>query len=198
MGVAALASLFERDAQAVTSTADSPACRISRRKPSASSICSNPAALRRWSCSTTSLGSKNSRAPIFRIPFAEASGSPACRPRNRAFRWCRRSFSFAQRGNSGAWVSELLPYTREIADKLTFIKTVTPKRSTTIRRSRWRKPVSVWAAARAWAPGSRYGLGCETEDLPAFCRHDLELRRRPAALRPPLGQRLSCPAAIKA
>src|SRR5271156_5569071 len=30
-------------------------------------------------------------------------------------------FSFAQRGNSGAWVSELLPHTASIADQLTFI-----------------------------------------------------------------------------
>ena len=33
-------------------------------------------------------------------------------------------FEFAQRGSSGAWVSELLPHTAKIADDLTFIKTV--------------------------------------------------------------------------
>ena len=33
-------------------------------------------------------------------------------------------FSFAQRGNSGAWVSELLPYTAKIADQLTFVKSL--------------------------------------------------------------------------
>src|ERR1700730_11112229 len=33
-------------------------------------------------------------------------------------------FAFEQHGKSGAWVSELLPYTARIADDLTFIKTV--------------------------------------------------------------------------
>src|SRR5271167_4384266 len=33
-------------------------------------------------------------------------------------------FTFAQRGESGAWLSELLPHTAKIADQLTFIKTV--------------------------------------------------------------------------
>src|SRR5262245_40333880 len=31
-------------------------------------------------------------------------------------------FSFAQHGQSGAWVSELMPYTAKVADNLTFIK----------------------------------------------------------------------------
>ena len=33
-------------------------------------------------------------------------------------------FRFERRGQSGAWVSDLLPHTAKIADKLTFIKTV--------------------------------------------------------------------------
>ena len=33
-------------------------------------------------------------------------------------------FTFAQHGQSGAWVSELLPYTAKVADHLTFVKTV--------------------------------------------------------------------------
>ena len=33
-------------------------------------------------------------------------------------------FAFAQRGKSGAWVSDLLPHTASIADRLTFIRSV--------------------------------------------------------------------------
>src|SRR5579863_7732287 len=33
-------------------------------------------------------------------------------------------FQFARYGNSGAWVSELLPYTAKIADQLTFVKSL--------------------------------------------------------------------------
>ena len=41
-----------------------------------------------------------------------------------ASRWCRRNSQFAQHGQSGAWVSELLPHTAKIADQLTFVKSV--------------------------------------------------------------------------
>src|SRR6476659_4600900 len=33
-------------------------------------------------------------------------------------------FAFARRGQSGAWVSDLLPYTAKIADRLTFVTSV--------------------------------------------------------------------------
>src|SRR5579872_3204326 len=33
-------------------------------------------------------------------------------------------FEFARRGNSGAWISELLPHTAKVADRLTFIKSL--------------------------------------------------------------------------
>ena len=61
---------------------------------------------------------RTSRAPICPIPSARGSGSPACRPRSRASRSCRRSFSSQQHGKSGAWVSELMPHTAKIADEL--------------------------------------------------------------------------------
>ena len=90
VGLAALAGLWAA-MRAPRPTAGCPACRISRRRPSASSTCSNRAALRRWNCSTTSRGCASSRAPNCRSPCAAASGSPACRRRNPASRWCRRS-----------------------------------------------------------------------------------------------------------
>ena len=50
------------------------------------------------------------------------------------------SFKFAQHGQSGAWVSELLPHTAKVVDDLAVIKTVTPRPSITIRRSPISKP----------------------------------------------------------
>ena len=43
-------------------------------------------------------------------------------------------FKFAQYGQSGAWLSELLPHTAKIADDLCFVRSCTPNRSITIRR----------------------------------------------------------------
>ena len=55
IGVAALASVFGKDARAAErGLVDWRDCRTSRRRPSASSISSSRAAHRRWSCSTTS------------------------------------------------------------------------------------------------------------------------------------------------
>src|SRR5947199_5418282 len=78
-------------------------------------------------------------------------------------------FAFEQRGNSGAWVSELLPHTAKIADRLTFLKSVNTEEinhdpavtmAQTGFRLGGRPSMGAWVA---------YGIGCETEDLPAFC-----------------------------
>jgi len=77
-------------------------------------------------------------------------------------------FQFARYGNSGAWVSELLPYTAKAADQLTFIKSVHTEAINhdpavtfiqTGSQIAGRPSIGAWLA---------YGIGCETEDLPAF------------------------------
>jgi hypothetical protein len=78
-------------------------------------------------------------------------------------------FAFAQRGKSGAWVSELLPFTAAIADKLTFIKTVNTEEinhdpAVTMLQTGFR--LGGRPSMGAWVS---YGIGCETDDLPAFC-----------------------------
>src|SRR5947209_7364638 len=78
-------------------------------------------------------------------------------------------FAFSQHGQSGAWVSELLPHTAKIADRLTFLKAVNTEEinhdpavtmAQTGFRLGGRPSLGSWVA---------YGIGCETEDLPAFC-----------------------------
>jgi len=77
-------------------------------------------------------------------------------------------FAFSQHGNSGAWVSELLPYTAKIADQLTFIKSMHTEAINhdpavtfiqTGSQIAGRPSIGAWLA---------YGIGSETEDLPAF------------------------------
>ncbi|MBV9937086.1 MAG: DUF1501 domain-containing protein [Acidobacteriaceae bacterium] len=77
-------------------------------------------------------------------------------------------FEFAQRGQSGAWVSELLPYTAKIADQLTFIKSVNTEEinhdpAVTMAQTGFR--LGGRPSMGAWIS---YGIGCETENLPAF------------------------------
>ncbi len=78
-------------------------------------------------------------------------------------------FAFEQRGQSGAWMSELLPYTAKIADRLTFIKTVNTEEinhdpAVTMIQTGFR--LGGRPSMGAWVS---YGLGSESENLPAFC-----------------------------
>jgi hypothetical protein len=77
-------------------------------------------------------------------------------------------FKFAQHGQSGAWVSELLPYTAKIADQLTFVKSMHTEAinhdpAVTFFQTGFqiagRPSIGSWLV---------YGLGSETKDLPGF------------------------------
>jgi hypothetical protein len=78
-------------------------------------------------------------------------------------------FGMSQRGQSGAWVGDLLPYTAKIADRLTFIKTLNTEEinhdpAVTMCQTGFR--LGGRPSMGAWIS---YGIGAETEDLPAFC-----------------------------
>jgi hypothetical protein len=77
-------------------------------------------------------------------------------------------FKFAQHGQSGATLSELLPHTAKLADKLTFIKSMFTEQinhdpaitfSLTGFQLAGRPSLGAWLS---------YGLGSENKDLPAF------------------------------
>ncbi len=78
-------------------------------------------------------------------------------------------FSFKQYGESGAWLSELMPYTANIADELCFV------------RSMYTEAINHDPAITFFQTGSQqpgrpsmgswlsYGLGSDNENLPTFC-----------------------------
>ena len=77
-------------------------------------------------------------------------------------------FSFAQHGKSGAWVSELLPHTAKIVDDLAIVKTV---HTDAINHD----PAITFIQTGSQQPGrpslgawASYGLGSENDNLPAF------------------------------
>jgi hypothetical protein len=77
-------------------------------------------------------------------------------------------YKFAQHGQSGMWVSELLPYTAKIVDKIALVKTV------------WTEAINHDPAVTYICTGNQlpgrpslgswlsYGLGTMNQDLPAF------------------------------
>ncbi|MCS7024249.1 MAG: DUF1501 domain-containing protein [Bryobacteraceae bacterium] len=77
-------------------------------------------------------------------------------------------FRFERRGQSGLWMSELLPYTAKIADDICVIKTV---HTEAINHD----PAITFIQSGSQQPGRpsmgawvSYGLGSENQDLPAF------------------------------
>jgi len=77
-------------------------------------------------------------------------------------------FQFSQHGESGAWVSELLPYTAKISDGLTFIKSLNTdaiNHDPAVTFFQTGAQIAGRPSIGAWLS---YGIGSETEDLPAF------------------------------
>lgn len=77
-------------------------------------------------------------------------------------------FRFAQHGQSGAWLSELLPHTAKVADEMTFIRTM---HTEAINHD----PAITFIQSGSQQPGRpsmgawvSYGLGSENDNLPAF------------------------------
>jgi hypothetical protein len=78
-------------------------------------------------------------------------------------------FSFAQHGNSGAWISELLPHTARIADDLCFIKSMNTdaiNHDPALTFFQTGAQVGNRPSMGSWLS---YGLGSENQNLPGFC-----------------------------
>ncbi len=77
-------------------------------------------------------------------------------------------FQFARHGESGAWVSELMPHTAKIADQLTFVKSMHTEainHDPAVTMIQTGAQIAGRPSMGAWVA---YGLGSETSDLPAF------------------------------
>jgi hypothetical protein len=77
-------------------------------------------------------------------------------------------FKFGQHGQSGAWFSELLPYTAKIADEITIIKSMNTEAIN-------HDPAITFIQTGSQQPGRpslgswvSYGLGSENQNLPSF------------------------------
>ena len=78
-------------------------------------------------------------------------------------------YSFARHGESGVWVSELLPYTARIVDEACFVRSMCTEAIN-------HDPAITFIQTGSQSPGRpamgswlSYGLGSDNENLPAFC-----------------------------
>ncbi len=77
-------------------------------------------------------------------------------------------FRFRQHGQSGAWLSELLPYTAAMADDICFVKTVVTEAINHDPAITYFQTGSQIAGRPSMGAWISYGLGSENSDLPAF------------------------------
>ncbi len=77
-------------------------------------------------------------------------------------------FRFKQYGNSGAWLSELLPHTAEIADELCFIKSMNTPAINHGPGVTFMQTGSQFPGRPSMGAWLDYGLGTENHNLPAF------------------------------
>ena len=75
---------------------------------------------------------------------------------------------FAQHGQSGAWVSDLMPYTARIVDELSFIRTVHTEPINHIPAVQFAQSGSQLNGRPSIGAWVSYGLGTNNRDLPAF------------------------------
>ncbi|WP_169977825.1 DUF1501 domain-containing protein [Tautonia rosea] len=78
-------------------------------------------------------------------------------------------FKFDRHGESGAWVSELLPYTAKIADELCIVKSMYTEAINHDPAITFLQTGAQIAGRPSIGSWLSYGLGSDNEDLPAFC-----------------------------
>lgn len=66
-------------------------------------------------------------------------------------------WKFRQRGQSGLWVSDVLPHLAEKADRLCVVRSMTSNSASTPTQTIFSTPAAACRAGRAWAHGSRMG-----------------------------------------
>lgn len=87
----------------------------------------------------------------------------------RSFPLAGAQFSFKQYGESRAWMSELLPYTAEIADEICFIKSMHTEAINHDPAITFFQTGSQQAGRPSIGSWLSYGLGTSDKDLPEFC-----------------------------
>lgn len=77
-------------------------------------------------------------------------------------------YKFAQHGQSGAWISELLPYTAKIVDDIAIVKSLHTEQINHEPAITYMQTGSMLGGRPCIGSWLAYGLGSMTEDLPTF------------------------------
>ncbi len=100
------------------------------------------------------------------VEWKSTSGSQGTGPGRK---WLDSPWPFKQRGQSGLWVSELLPHIAEVADELCVVRSVVGESPLHGAKTCCCTRAAASARRPAWGPGFPTGWGPRTSNCPATC-----------------------------
>lgn len=95
-------------------------------------------------------------------------GGPAVTFQGPAGNLARPQYKFHQRGQTGKWVSDLIPHLAELTDDIAFVHSLTSKSNTHGPAENFLSTGTVLDGFPSLGSWITYGLGSENQDLPAY------------------------------
>ncbi|MCX7429682.1 MAG: DUF1501 domain-containing protein [Planctomycetia bacterium] len=95
-------------------------------------------------------------------------GGPALTFQGPAGNLARPQYEFKPRGQTGKWVSELIPHLAELTDDIAFVHSLTSKTNTHGPAENFLSTGSIFDGFPSMGSWVTYALGSENQDLPAF------------------------------
>jgi hypothetical protein len=95
-------------------------------------------------------------------------GGPAVTFQGPAGNLARPQYEFRPRGQTGKWVSDMIPHLAELTDEMAFVHSLTSKSNTHGPAENFLSTGSILDGFPSLGSWVTYALGSESEDLPAF------------------------------
>jgi hypothetical protein len=95
-------------------------------------------------------------------------GGPAVTFQGPAGNLARPQYNFRQRGQTGKWVSDMIPHLAELTDEIAFVHSLTSKSNTHGPAENFLSTGTVLDGFPSLGSWVTYGLGSENQNLPAY------------------------------
>jgi hypothetical protein len=168
LGGVALASLLGRDGLlAATAPAIDPARPFAPRAPHFPAKAKNVVMIF-CAGAVSQLETWDYKPELIQHDGKPLTGGPAVTFQGPAGELARPQYAFRPRGQTGKWVSDLIPHLAELTDDIAFIHSLTSKSNTHGPAENFLSSGSVLDGFPSMGAWVSYALGSESQDLPAF------------------------------
>ncbi|MEX0642802.1 MAG: DUF1501 domain-containing protein [Pirellulales bacterium] len=102
------------------------------------------------------------------MPESYTKGQPIAQLQGKELKACGPMFKFAQHGQSGQWVSEVLPWHAKMADDICIVRSMITEQINHDPAYTFMNCGTAISGRPSMGSWINYGLGSETDDLPGF------------------------------